>query len=57
VWLSGRLAYAAVGELGPARLDGRVRVGGAAAAHGSLQAGVRLAGNLDGRPARAPRTR
>jgi pimeloyl-ACP methyl ester carboxylesterase len=57
VWLSGRLAYAAIGDLGPMRLDGRVTVGGRAASKGGLVAGVRLRGTLDGRPARAPRTR
>ena len=55
VWLSGRLAYAAIGEVGPMRLDGRVTVGGPAASRGTLLAQIRLSGTLDGRPARAPR--
>jgi pimeloyl-ACP methyl ester carboxylesterase len=55
VWISGRLDYAAIGLLGPARLDGRVTVGGAAAAHGTLVANGRLSGTLDGRAVRAPR--
>jgi pimeloyl-ACP methyl ester carboxylesterase len=53
VWLSGRVAYTAFGEYGPKRLDGAVRVGGAAAAKGTLVAEVRLRGTLEGRPVRS----
>lgn len=46
VWVSGQLEYAAFGEYGPTRLDGRVRVGGSAASAGTLGAGRRLSGTL-----------
>jgi pimeloyl-ACP methyl ester carboxylesterase len=55
VWLTGTLDYADLGLLGPARLDGRVTVGGSAASHGTLVANGRLSGTLDGRAVRAPR--
>jgi hypothetical protein len=55
VWLTGRLDYAEIGYLGPARLDGRVTIGGLAAAHGTIVANGRLSGTLDGRPVRAAR--
>lgn len=55
VWLSGRLEYAVFGDFGPKRLDGSVRVGGPAAAKGTLAANVRLDGTLDGRRVRGSR--
>jgi hypothetical protein len=55
VWITGRLDCADLGALGPARLDGRVTVGGPAASHGTLVANGRLSGTLDGRAVRARR--
>jgi pimeloyl-ACP methyl ester carboxylesterase len=55
LWLTGSLAYTAIGGLGPARLDGRVTVGGWAASHGKLMAGFRLTGTLGGRSVRVRR--
>lgn len=52
VWVTGTLSF---DGLVPVRLDGTVRVGGPAAAAGTLQAGKTLKGTLDGVAVRAAR--